>query len=61
MLETSNKVDEDEVTKENNISLSRDPTSSFPSGIVEYSDKNDTSLMIEAEEPLPIKNWKFEI
>ena len=48
MLENSNEVDEEKVTKKNNISLSRDPTASFPSGIVETSDKNDTSLIIES-------------
>ena len=36
MLETSKEVDEEKVAKENNISLSGDPTASFPSGIVEY-------------------------
>ena len=38
MLETSNEVDEEKVTKENNISLSRNPIASFPSGIVDTSD-----------------------
>ena len=46
MLETSNEVDEDKVTKEKNISFSRYPTALLPSVIVEYSDKNDTSLTI---------------
>ena len=46
MLETSNEVDEEKVTKEKNISLSRDTNTSFPLGIVEYSDKNDNLLMI---------------
>ena len=41
MLETSNEVDEDKVTKEIKIPLSRDPTDSFPSGILETSDKHD--------------------
>ena len=53
MLETSNEVDGGKITKENNISLSRDPTESLTSVIVDYSDKNDTQLMIEAEEPPP--------
>ena len=53
MLKNLNKVDEEKVTKENNISLSRDTTASFPSYIVEYSDKNETSLIIEEEEPYP--------
>ena len=35
MLEASKKVDEDKVTKENNISLLSDPTASFQSGIVD--------------------------
>ena len=30
MLKTSNEVDEEKVTKENNISLSRDTTASLP-------------------------------
>ena len=42
MLETSNEVDGEKITKENNISLSRDPTESLTSVIVDYSDKNDT-------------------
>ena len=61
MLETSNKFDEEKFTKEKNISFSGDPNAQFPSGIVEYSNKNYTSLMIEAEEPPPQKkHWKFE-
>ena len=35
MLENSKKVYEEKATKENNISFSRDPTASFPSGIFE--------------------------
>ena len=31
--------------------MSRDPTASLPSGIADASYKNDTLLMIEAEEP----------
>ena len=49
MLETLNEVDEEKLTKENNISLSRDPIASFPSVILETIDKHDISLMIEAE------------
>ena len=63
MLENSNEVDEEKVTKKNNISLSRDPTASFPSGIVETSDKHDIFLMIEAEDPPPPQkkpHWKCE-
>ena len=41
MLKTSNKVDEEKVTKEKHISLSRDTISSFPSGILETVDKHD--------------------
>ena len=48
MLETSNEVDEKKVTKDKNVSLSRDPTASFPSGVVETFDKHKISLMIEA-------------
>ena len=54
MLETSNKVDEEKITKENNISLSRYPNDSLPSVIVEYSDKKNTWLTIESEDPSPI-------
>ena len=50
MLETSNEVDEGRVTKEDNISLSRYPTASFPSDIVETFDNHDILLIIEAEE-----------
>ena len=41
MLETSNKVDEKKVTKENNTSFSRDTTASLPPVIVETFDKHD--------------------
>ena len=41
MLAASDEVDEEKRTSGNNISLSRDPTVSFPSGIVDNSDKND--------------------
>ena len=50
MLETPNKVDEEKVTKKKNISLSRDPTASFPWVIVDNVDKQYILLMIEAEE-----------
>ena len=50
MLETSNEVDEDKLTKENNISFSRDPIASFPSYILETVGKQKCLLMIEAEE-----------
>ena len=41
MLETSNEIDEEKVTKDNNISLSRDTTDSFLSGTVKTYDKHD--------------------
>ena len=50
MIETSNEVDEWKVTKEKNISFSRDTTASSSSGIVETSYKQDILLTIEAEE-----------
>ena len=56
MLENSNEVNEGKVTKKNNILLSRDTTVSLPLGIVEYSDKNNTLLMIKSEEPPVQKN-----
>ena len=45
MLENSNEVDEEKETKDNNILLSRDPTASFPSGILETLDKRKLFLM----------------
>ena len=48
-FEIVNEVDEDTVTKENNILLTREPTTSLLSGNVEYLDEVDTSLMIEAD------------
>ena len=60
MLETSNKFDEGKVTKEKNISFSKVTTDSYPSGIVETSDKQDISLMIEAEETTKTNHCKFE-
>ena len=55
MLDTSNEVDWQKITNENNISLSRDTNDLFPSVIVETSDKHNISLMIEEEET-PQKN-----
>ena len=49
MLETSNEVDDEKVTKDNTISLSSDSIASFPSVIVETFDKHNILLMIEAE------------
>ena len=43
------EVDEETVTKENNISLTREPTASFLSGYVEYPDEMNHSLMIEVD------------
>ena len=51
MLQNSNEVNEGKITKENNILLSRDPTVTLTLGIVGYSDKNNTLLMIKSEEP----------
>ena len=48
MLETSNEVDEEKYPRRT-LSLSRYPNASLPSARVDTSDKNDTSLMIEAE------------
>ena len=49
MFEIVKEVDEKTVTKENNISLARNPTASLISGNVEHSDKINTWLMIEAD------------
>ena len=48
MFGTVKEVDEETVTKENNILLTREPTSSLLSGSVDYLYEIDTSLMIEA-------------
>ena len=61
MLKNSNEVDEGKITKENNISLSRDPIDSFPSGILETVDKHNISLMNEAEDPPPPPKLPLEI
>ena len=50
MLNTSDGVDEDKLTKENNISLSRNPNDSFALVILDTSDKKDTFLIIQEEE-----------
>ena len=55
MIETSNKVDEEKSTKEENIYLSRDPNASFPLVIAETFYKHNISSMIEAQET-PNKN-----
>ena len=49
MFETVKEVEEEKVTKENNIYLTRDPTASLISCNVEYLDEIDASLMIEAD------------
>ena len=42
MIETSNKFDRYKVIKEENLSFSRDTTASFPSVMLETSDKHDS-------------------
>ena len=49
IFETEKEVDEKTLTKENNIFLARKPIDSLLSVNVEYLDKIDTSLMIEAD------------
>ena len=49
MFETVKEVDEETVTKENNISLTLDATASFLSVSVGYLYEIDTLLMIEAD------------
>ena len=48
MFETLNEVDEETVTKEKNVLLTREPTESLLSVNIDYLDEIDTSLMIEA-------------
>ena len=59
MFETVKEVDDETVTKENNILLTREPTDLLLSGNVEYSDEINTLLMIEADETKKI-HWKIE-
>ena len=47
IFETVKEVDEETVTKQDNISLSKDPTSSLLSGNVQYSYEINNSLIIE--------------
>ena len=47
MFESVKEVDEEKVTKEKNILLSREPTTSLLSGNVEYSNEMNHSLMVE--------------
>ena len=49
MFEALNDFIYETVTKENNISLTRENTASLLSGNVEYLEENDTLLMIEAD------------
>ena len=56
MFETVKEVDEQTVRKENNISLTMQPTDSLLSGNVEYLYEIDTLLIIEADETNKIKN-----
>ena len=46
IFETVREVDYETVTKDNNISLKKEPTSSLLSGNVDYSDESNNSLMI---------------
>ena len=49
MFETVNKVDEETVTRENNILLTREPTDSLLSVNFEYSYEINNSLIIEGD------------
>ena len=49
MFDTVNEFDEETVTKENNLLLTREPPDSILSGNVEYLDEIETLLMIEAD------------
>ena len=49
MFETVNKFDEEKVTKEKNIWLTREPTALLLSGNFEYFDKRNILLMIEED------------
>ena len=49
MFETVKKLNEEKVTKENNILLKREPTTSLLSGNIKYLDQINTSLIIEAD------------
>ena len=51
MFETVKEVDQDIVTKEENIQLTRDLTDSLLPGNVEYSDEMNRSLIIEGYVP----------
>ena len=50
MFETVNEVDEETVTKENNISLTREANASLLLGKVDYAAETNHSLMIEGDE-----------
>ena len=49
MFERVKEVDDKKFTKEKNILFTIEPTSSLPSGNVEYSDEINNQLMIEAD------------
>ena len=49
MFETVKEVDDETVTKQNKISLTRETTASLLSGNVEYLYQINTLLMIEAD------------
>ena len=49
LFETVKKLNEEKVTKENNILLKREPTTSLLSGNIKYLDQINTSLIVEAD------------
>ena len=49
MFETVKEFDEEKVTKEKNVLLKMEPTSSLLSMNVEHSDEINASLMIESD------------
>ena len=60
-FETIKEVYGEIVTKENNISLEREPTASLLSGDVDYSDEIDTLLIIKVGVTKKKKNnWSIE-
>ena len=59
MFESVKEVDEDTVTKEKNISLTREPTHSLLSGNFEDSDEINYSLIIEVDIRKKIR-WTIE-
>ena len=55
------QVDEETVTKGNNILLIREHTASFLSGDVEYSDEMKSALMIEGDVKKQGIHWSNKI